>query len=174
MKCSNARANPSSAVKIKNVALVLAASLSLAPFTYLSVWGSSGLTVYSPAALLAFFPLYILPQWLALFTPSLLFILWNGCLLRKDVAVPVRTSVVFLLLSALTVFYFVIGWSAGIEYNGAEYTRSVCVINVLMMGLLGLLWLVALKAKNYWANFIFSWVLFLWLSWQAFPYLGEH
>jgi len=152
-----------------NVIVVLVASLSLIPFTYLSLSDSAN----APAPLLALLPLYIVPYRLALFLPAFFFLLWNGYLLRGRKTVPSRTSIGFFLLCALTILHFVTGWSAGVAYQGISHTKAVCIINLFAMLLLWPLWYMAVKIKRYLTNLVFSWILFLWLSWQAFPYFGE-
>jgi hypothetical protein len=110
----------------------------------------------------------------AIALPSLLFVAWNPGLMRGQVNVPKRSYVLMTVLTILSVFYFVMGWKLGVEYEGIEYTRAVCLINVAWIALLTLAFVRARKTRpSFMSNVLLHWALFAWLAWYAFPYLGE-
>ena len=65
-------------------------------------------------------------------------------------------------------------WSSGLEYEGVKYTRLICAINAAWVVALCLLLYGSSTAEpSFVRNLAFHWVLFAWLAWYAFPYLGE-
>ena len=75
---------------------------------------------------------------------------------------------------ALGIAYLVNSWSSGVEYRGVKYTRLICAINVAWMAALCLLLYGSSTTEpSLVRNLAFHWVLFAWLAWYAFPYLGE-
>jgi hypothetical protein len=106
--------------------------------------------------------------------PMLLFFLWNPGLLRGEVKVPKRSSVLLLIATLLSVPWFVAGWKFGLQFQGRRYTYSVLAINIAWLG--GLWALIARSRKaepSFRTNLFLHWMLFAWLAWYAFPYLGE-
>ena len=78
-----------------------------------------------------------------------------------------------LVLSALSILYFLASWEYGLKHQGELHTRIVAVENVVgflalsSLSILGLLR--ASKTLQRAANLL----LFVLLTWCAFPYLGE-
>jgi hypothetical protein len=111
---------------------------------------------------------------LAVLMPPLLFLLWNPALLAGGGRIPKRSYALLFVLTALTVLWFVHGWTYGLQYQGAQHTRVVCVVNVIWIALLWVLAVHSLKAAPSFArSLVFHGAVFAWLSWYAFPYLGE-
>ena len=131
-------------------------------------------TVYAPLPLLMALPIFLLPfPHLALIVPPLLFAAWNPQLFLGVSTVPKRTYIAFAILIGLSVVYFISSWKYGVKYQGIVHTKSVCTINALLTVILAILLTIAHRAKCYSFSFAFSWGLFAWLTWYAFPYLGE-
>jgi hypothetical protein len=111
---------------------------------------------------------------LAVLVPSILFFLWSpGLLLNQRPNLPKRTFVLLGLLTVLTVVDCVIEWKYGVVYRGARHTILVYVINA--MWLASLWWTVVRcqRQPSFVGNLFSHWLLFAWLAWYAFPYLGE-
>ena len=93
--------------------------------------------------------------------------------MRERAKLPKRTVWATATLTVLTVLDFSIEWKYGIEFHGPEYTITVALINAVW---LGLLWWVAVRAwrrPSFKTILVTHWLMFAWLSWYAFPYLGE-
>jgi hypothetical protein len=141
---------------------------------------SSGVpTLYSPFPVLTTLPAFVLSRWhlqsLVVLVPSILFFLWNPGLLlnRRPPNLPKRTIVLLALLTVLTVVDYVLEWKYGIQYRGTRHTIVVYVINA--MWLASLWWTVARfqRQPSFKGNLLSHWLLFAWLAYYAFPYLGE-
>jgi hypothetical protein len=120
----------------------------------------------------------MLSQWhleyVALLLPTLLFVFWNPQLFRAEGKIPKRSYVLFLLLAVLNAVAFVVDWKWGLKYQGSQYTALVCSINILWVGFLSLAFRrTAKKTPTFRTSLFLHWVLFAWLCWYAFPWLGE-
>ena len=110
----------------------------------------------------------------AVLAPVLFFFAWNPGLFRGTGKIPKRSYVLLTVATALSIVDFVEGWKYGLEYRGARYTYSVCVIDVVWVLSLWAMFIWKWKsAPSFRANLLLHWVLFAWLSWYAFPWLGE-
>ncbi len=113
-------------------------------------------------------------QKLLVVLPTFLFFAWNPRLLRGQVSTPKRTYVLVAVGIVLGVAYLVHGWSFGIKTQGVEYTLLVCVENFAWSAILCVLFFRSWKAEpSFVRNLALHWVLFAWLTWYAFPFLGH-
>jgi TRAP-type uncharacterized transport system fused permease subunit len=145
---------------------------------------SIGTLVSNVPAILCPFPLLIslpamllsgLNSWkVVIALPTLFFFVWQPGLFDGQAKIPKRSYWLFAVAAVLSVMYFISSWKWGLKYQGAEFTLSVCIINVVWVVFLGLLLAVnRRRAPSYGFNLFLHWVLFAWLAWYAFPYLGE-
>ena len=138
-------------------------------------------TVLCPLPNLTVLPTVLLDAYLhraavfvSLFVPAVLFLVWNPQLLRGAAKIPWRSYGLLGVATALSTYWFVVGWQYGLKYQGARYTYLVCAINVVWLLLLWAMFIRKLwSAPSFTANLFLHWALFAWLGWYAFPYLGE-
>ncbi len=110
----------------------------------------------------------------AVVVPMLLFFAWHPGLLHGDANVPKRSYVLLIVLILLAIADFVTSWNWGLQYQGAHYTHVVCAVNVVWAAFLILGFSRGWKRSPSFAYSLFlHWMLFAWLAWYAFPYLGE-
>jgi len=106
--------------------------------------------------------------------PSILFFLWNpSLLLNQPTNLPKRTIVLLALLTVLTVVDCLLEWKYGVQYRGTRHTILVYIINATWLA--SLWWSVGRSQRqpSFKGNLFTHWLLFAWLAWYAFPYLGE-
>lgn len=99
--------------------------------------------------------------------------MWNPGLFQGNADIPRRSWILLAVLTILTAVYFVGSWRYGLEYQGKRFTYGICALNA---GWLVLLWTTFMWRGNkpsFVKNLILHWLLFTWLGWYAFPYLGE-
>jgi len=125
-----------------------------------------------PAFFLASRPFHV-PYQLAVLVPALLFFAWNPGLFRGQCQIPRRSWVLLIILSALSVAYFIGSWRLGYQYQGREYTVVICALNVVWLVILWAILYRGSRLSSFGANLFFHALLFSWLAWHAFPYLGE-
>ncbi len=135
-------------------------------------------TIYCPMPTLTVLPALVLSQWrlhaTAVLVPLVLFVVWSpGLLINRQSSFPKRTVGLIAALSVLTVVDFLLEWKRGVQFHGFEHTIAVCFINALWLGLLWWVTLRAVRRPSFEAILLTHWLLFIWLSWYAFPYLGE-
>lgn len=111
---------------------------------------------------------------IAILLPPLLFLLWNKDLVNGARRIPKRTYILTAFCLILMPLEFTSFWEAGILEQGQVYTYTVCIVNAAF----GVLLIIALavfrnKRATFAANLITHWLLFVWLSWYAFPALGR-
>jgi hypothetical protein len=106
--------------------------------------------------------------------PVLLFFVWHRGLFRGEARIPLRSYALLAIVTVLSMVYFIAGWKLGLEYQGAEHTRFMCIVNVawaaVLMFAFGRAWK---KGCSFRTSLFLHWMLFAWLAWYAFPYLGE-
>jgi hypothetical protein len=166
-------------VKLGRGALfTLFAALALLVSAYIGSLSSGVPTVFSPFPALTIIPAQLLAQghleYVAALLPSLLFLLWNPQLFREEGKIPKRSYVLFVLVVALSVVDFMTSWKWGLHDQGPQYTAIICSLNIVWAGLLGLAFRRCSKTTPSFRTSLFlHWMLFAWLCWYAFPWLGE-
>ncbi|SRR5579884_386103 len=161
----------------KSGILVVLAACSLCVAGWCGLFLNGTPTVISPFPLLTSLPVLAWPNgrsaYLVVLCPAVLFLLWNPRLASGPAEIPRRSSAALAVLSFLTVFWFAFGWGDGLLYQGATFTRRICVVNALWLVLLWLLLVRGWRTPRFSYNMLLHWLLFMWLGWFAFPYLGE-
>lgn len=109
----------------------------------------------------------------AVLVPTLLFFAWNPALFWGEARVPKRTWALLGIATVLSAVWFVGSWKYGLEYQGRRHTYLVCVVNSLCLMVLWTLLAVRWRRMSFAGNLLLHWLLFAWLGWYAFPYLGE-
>jgi hypothetical protein len=166
----NPSSKPAVITFVAGLGLLIPAAIGLLP---------SGVpTVLSPFPALTVIPALLFSDlhlvYVAVMVPMLLFFAWNPQLFRGEARVPKRSYVLLLVASALSLFDFVISWKWGLHYQSAGYTVVVCLVNILWVGFRGFAFARSWKGTSSfrWSVFV-HWMLFAWLAWYAFPWLGE-
>ena len=155
-------------------------ALTLWGIAYLSIWNCTSFA--SPGSLAVIFPAFMLvdcfeSDFIALLISAagipLIYALWSFPLFSGQNIIPRRSKTLAAVLILLSIVYFTIAWSDGVQWQGALHTAIVCFFNLLFLVLLIVLARLNDLKPSYVSNFIFHLVLFAWLGWVAFPYLGE-
>jgi hypothetical protein len=132
-------------------------------------------SLVTPFPFLTIIPAFLLGSlyWLAVLIPSALFFAWNPQFFRAIGKVPRRSLGLLALATALTIWWFVDGWGYGVKYQGLRHTYAMAVLNAAWLVLLWLTLFRASRIQSFRQGLLFHWLLFAWLGWYAFPYLGE-
>jgi hypothetical protein len=159
--------------------LAIAMGLALTLFAWIGLFSSGGPTLYCPMPAMTVLPAFALLSFgmrpfAAVLVPMVLFFLWNpGLVVHHQTNLPKRTIGVVVLLSVLTVVDFVLEWKLGLQYRGARHTVIIYGINAVWLGALWWALLSAWRRPAFRTNLLAHWILFAWLGWYAFAYLGE-
>jgi hypothetical protein len=133
-------------------------------------------TIVSPFPMFTALPAFFLPMTitsLAVVGPTLLFFSWNPGLFREQTETPKRSVGLLLIATVLNAVYFVGSWAGGLHYQGAPYTYSVLILNLVWLAVLWVLFVRQLRQPSFAGNLTVHWIFFAWIAWYAFPYMGE-
>jgi hypothetical protein len=86
---------------------------------------------------------------------------------------PEAPWILLAVLTVLTAVYFVGSWNYGLKYQGRRFTYSICALNAGWLVLLWTAFILRGNTPSFVRNLALHWLLFAWLGWYAFPYLGE-
>lgn len=104
---------------------------------------------------------------------GLAFVAWSYPLFQGRDPIPRRSAIAFVLLSALSIVFFVAEWSAGITHSGLAHTLVMALYNLLGAGIS--FWCLRRNRQvpSYGSNLAYHAVLFSWLAYCSFPWMGE-
>lgn len=136
----------------------LAISLLLILISWLSIRGGIP-RITSPAPMLVVIPIFMnTPFWLSLSIAPIFYLV-----LLSSIRLTVAT---YILLTGLSIVYFILSWEGGTIFQGMFHTIVVTLINITVILLL-------LKAGQQKHLAFFRILLVIWMFSYAFPYLGE-
>ena len=104
---------------------------------------------------------------------AVLFVAWSFQLLRGKSRVPVRSAVLLALLALASVWHLVATWHAGVENQGYLHTALMGAVNAFAAIGLALLLRSAVTVPSFARSLAFHGLMFAWVAWCAFPWLGE-
>lgn len=160
----------------KNRFAVIGSGLALVIPASLGLLVSRVPTIFCPFPALTVLPSFLLASFYpaAVIIPSLAYWLWISGLFRSKGKFPKRSYWLLGTAILLSVVWFFVGWKDGLHYQGFRYVIAVAIANVVWIGIL-----IAMFARyrrrepSFMASLAFHSILFAWLAWYAFPYLGE-
>lgn len=164
---------------IATVAVLVAAGSFSISFNWPTAWAPLPFAVALPMIWAVEVFRGVLPtRWIVLLMSSLagpvfLFSWYPGLLLEGSSEVPRRTFIGLAVLSAMTVWWFVEGWGWGVQYQGRPYVVAVACTNVAALAACWAIVIYARRTVSFEATFIAHASVALWLTWMAFPWLGE-
>jgi hypothetical protein len=162
----------------RDATITLLSALALTIPASIGVFLTGVPTIFSPSPALTVIPVLVLLQWhleyAAVLVPTVLFLLWNPQLFHGEGKIPTRSYILFALLAILSAIDFAVSWKWALRYHGPQYTVIVCSINIAWVGFLGLAFRRRFKkTPSFRTSLFLHWMLFAWLCWYAFPWLGE-
>lgn len=86
---------------------------------------------------------------------------------------PILVVALSLLIAGLDAWYFTEAWAYGIKWQGATYTQTMVILNVLCLGAVSFFAAWGALKNSMKAAKVAHLCLFIVLSWCAFPVLGE-
>lgn len=156
-------------------ALTLAAGAALLGTAWIGLFYSGVPSPLCPLPFLTTIPAFLLDRayGLAVAIPTALFFAWNPRLLMGQSEAPRRSLALFGLALIASVAWFWALWSDGLHFRGEWQTKLMCAANAIWVAVILIALLRQRRIKSFESNLLFHWLLFAWLGWYAFPYLGE-
>jgi lysylphosphatidylglycerol synthetase-like protein (DUF2156 family) len=145
-------------------------------FTSFATMSAGRPELYSPLALIIVIPSLCLgfrSPLAGAFIGPIIFSVWCFPLLGGQRKVPLKSKILALIILGLSVLLFVKGWHYGVMYQGIFHTAVMCSYNVVFSVALFILERRNHAKPTFKTNMIFHALLFTWLTWAAFPWLGE-
>ena len=102
-----------------------------------------------------------------------IFIAWSIHLFKGATKIPLRSFIFLAVIISLNILYFIYSWSYGVKWQGLTYTVIIAIINVAIASFLLWYGLKSREQQTYFKNYLFHLSMFAWLSYIAFPTLGE-
>lgn len=131
-------------------------------------------TIYSPFSLISALPILIFPFGVISFLlMPIIYLIWSFPLIKGQKKIPIRTDVISIILVILSFIYLVMGWRYGIRYQGIQHVISMYIFNIVLWLILLTINIMNKRLPSFTSNLLFHGILFIWLSWIAFPWLGE-
>lgn len=103
----------------------------------------------------------------------MLFLVWSHPIRNGSVNIPTRTIIVAITLSVLSFTYLLYGFSYSVQYQGIYYVLLLYGINFVFWMFLLITYLANKYRASFITNLLFHGLFFIWLSWIAFPWMGE-
>jgi len=129
------------------------------------------LSTLSLPSLLLIWPLH-LPLWVCPLLFVTLFGFW-AYPYSREVQKPKRSLYLGGVLGLLSLAYFIHGYRYAIEYQGAVYFVGMCIFGSALFGAASRTSLLAVRRGSRTLQVVSDALLFSWLAWLAFPYMGE-
>ena len=144
-----------------------------------SLWSPYSLPVVIPAFLVGalsranFVGRELLLSLLAAAPVTLAYVLWVSPKSSRSSQIPTRSLVAFLSVAALVIIDFLIEWPYATQYRGATHTYFMVGYNLSFLSGMALLWSRNRRSPGVANAASFHGIMFCWVAWCAFPYLGE-
>lgn len=105
--------------------------------------------------------------------PSILFFVFCHRLFTGNPKTSIYIFGIAIILGILSIVWFILSWDYGTHYQGFSHTLTVLILNcvVYLSSLFLLIW--GKDRPSFPVAFTGQWLLFAWLTWVAFPWLGE-
>lgn len=158
--------------KTKSFAATIGAGVSLLFITWQAVRLSPQIISPTPVWVVALLWLP-LPKCLVLSLSCIAMWLWNPSIFLGSTRIPIRTWLLFGILSILSFVYYLKYKSYGQLHQGSGHVAALTVINLLLLLILLFTGVYGSRKPSYKKDLLFHWLLFAWLSSYAFPVFGE-
>ena len=92
---------------------------------------------------------------------------------RASPKIPMRSIFIWLMVCILSILAFTLSWDSSIKWRGTMFTIALAILNVIIAALCGLFIIVNRRRPSLTSVIVFHGILFTWLAWGDFPWLGE-
>ena len=102
-----------------------------------------------------------------------LFLLWSIPLFARAPAIPIRSLVLAGVVWGCGLAWLGTWWREGVQRYGVVHIGALLALNLAVGGVLCWFGRRGRRAPSFENSYAFHWLLFAWLAWGAFPWLGE-
>jgi len=139
-------------------------------------------TIYSPYSFIVVLPAFgfysligngFFFRLLSVLPVAAVYVAWSLVMINESKIIPKESIVFALVLVAGSVFYNLASFEYGIKYQGEIHTYIMYLYNIMCFIGMGLIARVNRISPSYMSVVGFHVMLFSWLGWVSFPWLGE-
>jgi len=154
--------------------LIAGCVVGLAAAQSLGLFGGGSPSVISPCPIWLVVPIFLgVPAIVAVAVLTAIFLVWRPSLFQGATAVPIRTYVLWGVITILSGIWIVAGWRYGLKYEGSGYTTVCALVSLAFFCLSAFALWQARKTPSFTNALLAQTLLFVWLASYALPYLGE-
>ena len=157
----------------RGIALTVGAGILLVPINAQVLLSSGVPSVTCPLPFPLCWFLLLAPSWVVIAVPSATFWFWARPLFRGSLIPSRRTLIAMSLVGVGSVWWFRGGWDFGIRYQGYQYTLDTAIASLILGAAAGGAFALSRRTGSLALNVAANFLLFVWASTFAFPYLGE-
>lgn len=117
-------------------------------------------------------PMFI-TYFLGIFPLATLYLIWSFSFIRQPYSIPKPTVVLAAICIVLSGVFNITSYKYGIQYQGQLHTFLMYFFNLILIIILFLLFKLNKSNPSKYSGLGFNILLFSWLGWVAFPWLGE-
>ena len=110
---------------------------------------------------------------LGTFPLAAIYFIWSLFFIKKPFLIPKPTIILAGIFILLSIVFNINSYKYGLQYQGQAHTFLMYGYNIAIIGLLTFILKRNMSAPNIINGLGFNIVLFSWLGWVAFPWLGE-
>jgi len=138
--------------------------------------------IYSPYSFVVVIPAFMfsaleLPKFILYFLAALpnalCFLLWSKFTVKGEFLIQKTTFNLSRILVILSILLCITSYNYGIKYQGLSHTLFIYLFNVFFIGALYKVYLINRIKPSINNSILYNILLFSWLGWCAFPWLGE-
>jgi len=104
---------------------------------------------------------------------SVLYLVWSLSYIKPPFIVPRPTIILAAIFIVLSIAFNVASYRYGVQYQGQAHTLLMYGYNLVFIGGLAFILKRNSLEPSFLSSLAFNIVLFSWLGWVAFPWLGE-
>lgn len=138
--------------------------------------------IYSPYSLIVVIPTMLagaielsrfIAYFLGIFPLAILYLIWSFSFIREPYSIPKPTVILAAICIVLSGVFNITSYKYGIQYQGQLHTLLMYLFNLILIIFMIMLFKFNKSNPCKYSGLGFNILLFSWIGWVAFPWLGE-
>ncbi len=145
-------------------------------------------SIFSPYSAIVLWPMWSLPYMLnipmseipkdlglvfGILPLTILYYIWTFAFIKRPYVICKPTKYLALILVALSVVFLIANYEEGVIFRGPLYPLVICCLSAILVGCMVILFNHNKRKPSLNTSLGFNVLLFSWLGWIAFPWIGE-
>ncbi len=116
---------------------------------------------------------YFFARFLSVLPLTVFYFVWTLAFIKQPYVICKPTKYLALVLVALSVVFLIANYEEGVIFRGPLYPFVICCLSAILVGCMVILYSHNKRKPSMNTSLGFSVLLFSWLGWIAFPWIGE-